>query len=141
MFDKKYEQQLIIWREFRDSLETSDDPLQDTIDFFKPAPETMFAADPYSPETWPTPWELINENVYCPFIKILAICYTLQLTDRFSADQFEIHITQDQQRSATEYLLFVADYVIGFDENTYVHKSELPLSTVSNHVFPMQPLQ
>ena len=38
MFDKKYEDRLTIWREFRNELETSADPLQDTIDFYNQAP-------------------------------------------------------------------------------------------------------
>lgn len=95
MFNLSFEKRLAFWRDFRIKLEESEDPLLETINFWKTIPEVSFQADPYDQNTWPSPWQIINENVYCSFVKILAICYTLQLTDRFSQSNFEIHITQD----------------------------------------------
>ena len=141
MFDKKFEDRLSIWRDFRQSLETVDDPIQVTIDFFSKAPVGAIATDPYTKSSWPDPWELIEENNFCPFVKILAICYTLQLTDRFLGSIFEIHITQDRERSATDYLLFVDDQVIGYNGDSYVHRDVIPKTTVSEIEYPMPPLQ
>jgi len=137
MFVKKYEERLALWREFRDTLESSDDPLQDTINLFSTAPTATYAADPYSQDTWPNPWELIEENNYCSFVKILAICYTLQLTDRFSRSTFEIHITQDKERSSTDYLLYIDDIVIGLNGDSYVHRTQIPPTTVSEITYAM----
>ena len=140
MFDKKYEDRLTIWREFRNELETSADPLQDTIDFYNQAPYCLIAADPFTPSSWPTAWELLEENNYCAFVKILAICYTLQLTDVLSQASYEIHITRDRKKSATYYLLYVDDIVIGFDADTYVHRTEMPNTLRSElvHQLPNQ---
>ena len=140
MFDKKYEDRLTIWREFRNELETSADPLQDTIDFYNQAPYCLIAADPFTPSSWPTAWELLEENNYCAFVKILAICYTLQLTDVLSKASYEIHITRDRKKSATYYLLYVDDIVIGFDADTYVHRTEMPNTLCSElvHALPNQ---
>ena len=96
------------------------------IDFYSKAPLHTIAADPYTPSTWPDPWELLEENNYCAFVKILAICYTLQLTDVLSHGTYEIHITRDNENSETYYLLFVDDIVIGFNGEKYVKKNELP---------------
>lgn len=137
MFDKKFEERLAIWVEFRKTLEVSNDPIDDTIAFFNRAPEVNYASDPYTPSTWPTPWELIEENIYCPFVKILAICYTLQLTDRFSQSTFEIHITQDKERSSTDYLLYIDDTVIGLNGDSYVHRTQIPSTTVSEITYAM----
>lgn len=141
MFDKTYEQRLALWREFRDHLETAVDPIQDTIDLFSKAPSVSMAADPYTPSTWPDPWETVKENCYCDFVKTLAICYTLQLTDRFSHSHFEIHITQDKERSSTDYLLFIDDRVVGFIGDTHVHRNKVPSTTVSEYEYPMPSLQ
>ena len=140
MFDKKYEQRLLICREFRDSLETADDPIQETINFYDRAPECLIAADPFTPSSWPTAWELIEENNYCSFVKILAICYTLQLTDVLSRASYEIHITRDYKNSETYYLLYVDNKVIGFDADTYVQRNKLPktLRSELTHVLPAQ---
>src|SRR5210317_341160 len=97
MFNKKFEDRLAHWKQFRESLETSNDPIQDTINFYNTAPVCNIAADPFAREYWPDPWELLEENNYCPFVKILAICYTLQLTDVLSQADYEIHITRDNK--------------------------------------------
>jgi hypothetical protein len=140
MFDKSYEQQLTIWREFRHGLESAQDPIQEAIDFYNQAPYCLIAADPFTPSSWPTAWELLEENNYCAFVKILAICYTLQLTDVLSKASYEIHITRDRKKSATYYLLYVDDIVIGFDADTYVHRTEMPNTLRSElvHQLPNQ---
>ena len=68
--------------------------------------------DPWDESTWPTPWELVQENQYCDFCIVLGLCYSLQLTDRFSGTNFEIHIIIDSKNSATKYLLVVGDSMI-----------------------------
>ena len=141
MFEKKYEDRLVVWREFRNGLETASDPIQETIDFYNRAPKCVFAADPFTPSSWPDPWELLEENNYCSFVKILAICYTLQLTDVLSPVNYEIHITQDPKTSTTYYLLYVGDRVIGFHGDTHVAKDKLPKSLTSELEYSMPPLQ
>ena len=142
MFSKNHEQRLAAWRNFReDTLKGSTDPIQTVIDFYSKVPLVKYQCDPYDRSTWPTPWELIQENTYCAFVKILAICYTLQLTDMFSSSTFEIHIRYSQAESKTYYLLHVDDRVIGYLEDTHVHRSELPTGLVSQQKFSMPPLQ
>ena len=81
MNDLNYEQRLSEWSTFRDSLEASEDPLQDVINYYNKIPTVSIQTDPYTPSTWPSPWELINENMYCDFCRVLGMCYPLQLTD------------------------------------------------------------
>lgn len=126
MFTKNLYERIAAWKEFRKTLEESLDPYQEVIDYYKLAPMVRIQADPYDENTWPTPWEIIEENVYCDFVKILAICYTLKLTDRFSQDSFEIHITQDKKNSQTNYLLLVNGLVIGYDKDRTIPISKLP---------------
>lgn len=126
MFNKKFEQRMFIWKSFRDTLEDSDTPIEDTINFWDNAPITSIAADPWNKEKWPSPWEIIQENIFCPFVKILAICYTLQLTDKFSCATFEIHITQDRENSETKYLLYLDGLCIGYNNSRPISIDELP---------------
>jgi hypothetical protein len=126
MFDKKYEQRLRIWNSFRASLETSADPIGDVVNFYKHAPLVSIQMDPWDSSTWLDPWELILENQYCEFSKILAICYTLQLTDKFSQAHYEIHIIQDKENFQKKYLLFIDNICIGYDDLKPVFVSNLP---------------
>ena len=141
MFDKNYEHRLSLWRDFRTSLEHTSDPIQATIDFYSKAPMCKIQTEPYTPSTWPDPWELLEENIYCPFVKILAICYTLQLTDVLSGADFEIHITYDREMSQPFYLLYVNNQVIGYQHDKAITTDELPKTLQSVHRYPMQPQQ
>lgn len=140
MFDKTYEDRLRAWHDFRNQIEVSNDPIQLVIDQYNQSPTVSLYTDPWTPSTWPNPWELIQENQYCEFCKLLGICYSLQLTDKFSQAPFEIHIAIDNEKSNTHYLLFVNDFIIGYKDDTYIHKSKLPSSVRSQQHYSMQPL-
>jgi hypothetical protein len=128
MFDKKYEDRLRAWVEIRSQLENSDTPFDDIIKFYNRAPLVRIVVDPYDESTWLDPWMLLYENKYCEFSIILGIAYSLQLTDRFSASKFGIHICTDKDNSEVKYLLYVDNTVIGFYRNRAISVAELPKS-------------
>lgn len=136
MFNETYEQRLASWRKFRESLETDDDPFRSVIDFYNKSPYVSRHTDPWTQSMWPDPWELVNENQYDDFCRVLGMCYSLQLTERFKGCSFEIHICTNRANSELYYLLFVDDTVINWDNN-YVHKSKLPQELVSQEVYSM----
>jgi hypothetical protein len=141
MFNLPYQERLVFWHEFRSKLETQEDPIKSVIDFWNTAPEISIQADPWDQNTWPDPWEMIHDNVYCPFVKILAICYTLQLTDCFSKGEFEINIMQDKKNCETKYLLKFNGLYIGYDYLTPVSACELPETLIVEKSYAMPPLQ
>lgn len=127
MFDKPYEEQLVLWREFREGLKTSEDPVQDTIDFYSSFPTVRMNTDPYDMETWPTPWELLQENSYCNYCILLGICYTIQLSERFKGTPAEIHIGINKEKSDTWFVLHIANTTIGYETNNeFIRKIQSP---------------
>ena len=138
MFNKKFEERMSEWKQFRDTLEVSENPIEDTISYYNCAPLVSIQADAWTQSTWPDPWELLKDNVYCPFIKILAICYTLQLTKRFSQSQFEIHITQDNEN--IRYLLTIDEWCIGY-KSTVISVNSLPADLIFKKTYTMKSLQ
>ena len=138
MFEKNYEERLKIWSEFRQSLNTSCTPFEDVIAFYKRAPYVSIHTDPWNREMWPTPWQLIDENQYCDFVRVLGMCYSLQLTERFKDASTEIHIGIDNNITQY-YLLMIDDTVIGWDD-TVVSLSELPDTYVSQRIYHMPSL-
>lgn len=141
MFDKLDTERLRAWYEFRLGLETSQDPLQDTIDFYSKAPLVSITMDPYDAATWLDPWELLNENLYCEFAIILAIGYTLSLTDRFSDTKKEIHIITNKEIAQTKYLLYIGDSVIGYQTNTAVDKTQVDNTWMIDKVYQLPTYQ
>ena len=136
-----YEDRLLAYNQFRLSLENSADPLQDVIDMYEDAPTVSINADPWDQRSWMTAWELIYENEYCEYCKILGMCYTIQLTDKLKDEIFEIHICIDRTTNDRLYLLFVGDRVLGYYYNTHIHKDELPDTLYSETVYTMPALQ
>lgn len=141
MFTGNFEKRLADWQDFRKALESDDDPLRTVIAKYDNAPFTRIQADPWDKKTWPTPWEIIDQNLYCDFVKILAICYSLQLTTRFSGSSFEINIVQDKEKSLTKYTLNVDDYCIGYEDDNPILISELPKSLLVELSYTMPNLQ
>lgn len=131
--NKSFEERLASWASIRDSINQETDPIQATIDCYQDAPKVSIHTDPYDRTTWPTPWELIQENCYCEFCKLLGICYTLQLTDCFSEAEFEIHIRRSDENGEVFYLLFIDDRVVGYNGETHVADSELPPNLEVQH--------
>ena len=126
MFDLNYEDRLRSWSDFRKSLESSKDPFREVIGLYNKTPTVSIHTDPWSRDTWPDPWQLILENQYCSFCIVLGQCYSLQLTERFSGSDFEIHIAIDRKKSDTYYMLYVDDKVLGYIADEYIQKNDLP---------------
>lgn len=126
------------WVNFRETLESIDDPLNEVAKFFLALPRVKVYTDPYDQTTWPTPWELITENEYCPFNILLGICYTLQLTERFSQIQPTIQIAIDNKSKTVYYLLIVEDNVFGFSDAEWVKDYTLPKSLKIQKIFEME---
>jgi hypothetical protein len=141
MFDKKYEQRLSCWSNFREKLESSDTPIQDALEFYNKAPTVSIHTDPWDNNTWPTPWELVKENQYCDFCRVLGLCYSLQLTERFSRSKFEIHIVIDNKNSATHYLLYLDDLVVNHPNGEQFHANKLPKFYETKKIYSMDFLQ
>lgn len=125
-FNKTYEDRLRIWHDFRQELETAKDPVKLAIETYDTVPTEHISVDPYTPSAWPNPWELIKENSYCLFGKLLGIGYSLQLTERFSQAKFEIHIFIDRAKSNHYYLLSVGDVVIGYENQLRITGQTIP---------------
>jgi hypothetical protein len=85
------------WRDFRKSLDELpfDQALDVVAKFWQTAPFSPYNLDPDRSETWPDPWTLIYENVYCDVAKCLGIVYTLLLSKHKTALDVEIRIYQD----------------------------------------------
>ena len=138
--EKKSNQRLVDWYNFRQQLEQSKSPLEDTVDYFSKVPRVKIYTDPYDQSTWPTAWELIDENEYCQFNIILGICYTLQLTSHCQNSDVLIKIAIDNVNKTVYYLLFVDDKVYGFDDNGWIPAKNLPKTLNYLKIYTMPPL-
>lgn len=112
-----FESRLAIWHRFRTILEKSKTPIEDVIDYWNKIPTALRNLDPYDQSTWPDPWEMIEENDYCEFTKLLAVVYTLKLMENFKDCQPIIKIALDKTEHSLYYILLINNQIIGLNEN------------------------
>lgn len=140
MAKQSFEDRLFEWNRLRKNLEHSVNPIEDTVSYWQTIPCCSRNCDPYDSSTWPSPWEMIEENSYCEFTKLLAIAYTLKLTDKFKDLIFLIKIGLDKRQSRMYYLLCVGDQVVAIDDIKSMHINQVPknihiqkIHQISNH--------
>ena len=139
MFSEVFENRLVEWRSVRDSLETCNNPLQQVIEVYKKAPRIHNKdIDLWDQSTWLDPWQLINENGYTETCVLCGICYTLQLTERFSQSKFEIINSTNIETGETFQYLKVDNMVLQPMEGVVKNISECPSTWISQRIYDMQ---
>jgi hypothetical protein len=138
--EHRTKQRLVDWHAFRLQLENSETPLTDVVDYFQSLPRVKVYTDPYDQSSWPTAWQLIDENEYCQFNIILAICYTLQLTTHFENSSPLIKIAIDRINKVVYYLLFIDTKVYGYDDINWIPADSLPKTLKYLKIYNMPPL-
>jgi len=123
---KRYEDRLHLWKELRDQIDQEDSPIEVVLDFWNSIPKTARNLDPYDSSTWPSPWEMIEENEYCEYTSVLAVGYTLMLTEKYKDWHYEIKVGLDRVKSKLYYILLAGDHVIGINSEKNVHLIEEP---------------
>jgi hypothetical protein len=114
MFDLSPDERLTAWTDLRRDLDTSKNPLEKLIEFWDHPPYVPYNRniDPYNQRSWPTPWEIIIENKYDDFTKVLMMGWTLKLTDKFKESKVEIKTYADIEKNREYNLLHVDDSVV-----------------------------
>lgn len=100
------EQRIKQWKTFRESLESL--PLEkqcDSVaDFFSTMPIGARTIDYYTPESWPTPWEILYNKTYCKNTISILMYDTLQIIN--NTPRIELQLINDEQDT---YLVPVID--------------------------------
>lgn len=138
MFSEVFEDRLRSWRQVRERINNSDLPFDEVMAVYSKAPVIHNKSiDMWNNKTWLDPWQLIKENGYTETCIICGICYTLQLTERFSHSDFEIHITTNNETKETFLLLAVDDIVLQPQERRYLKRSAVPNTWISQKIYSM----
>lgn len=115
------------WRDFRKSLNSLplDESLNRVVEFWNGCPFTPYYLDPDTPENWPDPWTLVEENYYCDLAKSLGILYTIVLTDH--KPEVEIRVYYDKEARLHYNLVWIEDgkYVLNMTDGEVVNKTQI----------------
>jgi len=132
VFDLYDKERLTAWKEFRNSLETSDRPFNDVAELWSQAPFVSPYLDPQNPTEWPDPWHLVLDSRLDNLAIALGMLYTIKLTQRFMNVKCEIHTSTPLNEKEPVYLLIVDDtHVLNFEYRSVVTVSDLHEITTS----------
>lgn len=115
MFDQYGTERLLTWKQFRDSIETSNDPFGDVAEFWSHAPFVNTFLDPRKPNTWPDPWRLVIDGKMDGLAICLGMLYTIKLTQRFMAAPCEIHMSMPSKDHDPQFFLVADNSVLNYE--------------------------
>ena len=118
---------IAMWSEFRHELDkmdlSEDDILAKVVDFWSTTPRGGRTVDYYTPDSWPSPWEILHYRTYCKSSVSLMMYYTLVLLDTIDEEKIELYrIDEDDE------------YVIPVYDNKYVLNYEYAKLTDINEI-------
>jgi hypothetical protein len=126
VFDEYGTKRLAAWRQFRESLETSDTPLEDVAELWRHAPFVSPYLDPQLPTEWPDPWHLMLDLRLDDLALVLGMLYTIKLTQRFIDTNCEIHMSMCSQNKHRQYMLVVENKrILNLEYGTVVSADRL----------------
>ena len=121
MFNLYNNNRLIAWKDFRDTLETSNTPLEDVADLWSRAPFVSPYLNPTDPTSWPDPWHLVLDLRLDDLAIVLGMLYTIKLTQRFANSKLEIKQVKTSQTKELTYVLVVDNqFVLNLEYNSVV---------------------
>ncbi len=140
MFELKFEDKVKVWKNLREKLETHPRPFEAVLHFVNKLPRSSSKTNAWDPKAKIEPWHLIEKDAFTEYEIAQLTAYTLQLTDRFSSANIEIHISKDTQKDNLVYLVYLDRGIILGYYNEAITVDELPKHVVSQKIYKLPPL-
>jgi len=133
VFLQDYYTRLRLWSDLRQKLETADlETICVEVDrFWQQAPLSAHYLHPTDIESWPNPWNLINDNDYCLYGRALGMIYTLLLLGIKSIDFVEA--IDDNNEDVVLVLVDDAKYVLNWNPDSVVN-TDLADFKIKKHI-------
>jgi hypothetical protein len=123
MWPTTFDQRLVAWYQLRSIVKFQNIELAlDTINhWWSHSPWCPYYLHWDDQLTWPDPWQLLNNNVYCYLARGLGILYTISLLDRADMADAALILTESGHN-----LVSVAQrkYILNWTGNTVVNTNQ-----------------
>jgi len=136
MWQKTFIDRLESWITLRDHVRNLDPEiaLKQINSWWSTAPWRAYHLHWDDRETWPDPWELLSDNLYCDVAKGLGILYTISLLDHKDLTDAELVLTSEGHNLV---LVCKRKYILNWDRDSIVntnHKLEIKKRLTQNQV-------
>jgi hypothetical protein len=129
MWPNTFDRRLTAWYNLRQSAKTL--PVESALQ----AINSWWFGSPWQPyylhwddiKSWPDPWQLLNDNIYCEVARGLGILYTITLLDRADLTSASLVLTRSGHNlvlvDQTKYILnWEANSVVNTIQEVVVHR-------------------
>jgi len=121
MWHAQFDKRLESWNHLRNSANSLslEDSLQLINEWWHQTPWCPYHLHWDDRETWPDPWQLLSDNVYCDLARALGIMYTVVLMDR--SDLSSSSIVETDQGNLVQ--IDQAKYILNWGRNIVLNTS------------------
>ena len=119
MWPQTFAERLESWNQLRKQTATADvkTALHNINSWWFQTPWRAYHLHWDDQETWPDPWQLLSDNLYCPLARGLGILYTITLLDRSDLqDAVLIEVGSDNLVQVHE-----KKYILNWDSESVVN--------------------
>ena len=119
MWQDDYDRRLADWMQLRQRIRplALADCLQNIQDWWQHSPWTPFYLHWDDRQTWPHPWQLLADNVFCDVARALGMLYTIHMLDR--VDCSDACMVQSDQGNLV--LVQAAKYIMNWPSHDIVN--------------------
>lgn len=129
MWEKKGNERLAAWRDFRKSQTaiSLSDQLNNIVNLWKNCDLGNNHYDYFNISDWPSPWELILDDSYDDFGKALGMAWTLVMIDDNKTTNLKLSSYKDLDRSSFYHVVHVEDkFILNYQFDKVSNKAQLP---------------
>jgi len=117
-----FEARLDSWNQLR--TQVADQPVESALEtinsWWFQSPWTAYHLHWDDQITWPDPWQLLSDNMYCEVARGLGILYTITCLNRDDMDSAELVLTKDDRNLV---LLDKSKYILNWDRTVVLNTS------------------
>ena len=125
MWHTDFADRLEAWAILREKAQSLplDEALQTINDWWFDAPWKSYYLHWDDQPTWPNPWQLLNDNIFCELARGLGILYTITLLEHKDLKSAKLVLTEDEHNLV---LVNKEKYTLNWDHKVIVNT---PLSS------------
>lgn len=117
-----FEARLDSWNQLR--TQVADQPVESALEtinsWWFQSPWTAYHLHWDDQITWPDPWQLLSDNMYCEVARGLGILYTITCLNRGDIDSAELVLTNDGRNLV---LVDKSKYILNWDRTVVLNTS------------------
>ena len=132
-FQLDFQTRLKEWHSLRNSLAGADikDICIEVDRFWQQSPIMNHYLHPVDIPTWPDPWQLLNDNLYCPYARALGMMYTLIMLGIKDVDL--VRATDYNSIDVVLVLVDSAKYILNYWPGTVVNNKLADFNIVNKY--------